>query len=33
MEKFMKEPVLFLWLEGATFHWVVLGSKFNIMNI
>ena len=33
MEKFMKEPVLFLWLEGATFHWVVVGCKFNIMNI
>ena len=33
MEKFMKEPVLFLWLEGATFHWVVVGYKFNKMNI
>ena len=31
--KFMKEPVLFLWLEGATFHCVVVGCKFNIMNI
>ena len=29
----MKERVLFLWLEGATFHWVVVGYKFNIINI
>ena len=30
---FIKEPVLFLWFEGATFHYVVVGYKFNIMNI
>ena len=39
----MKEPVLFLWLEGATFHWVIVGynneyltrisCKFNVKDI
>ena len=28
----IKDPVLLLWLEGATFHWVISGYKFNIMN-
>ena len=28
-----KNPVLFLWLEGATFHWVASDYNFNIMNI
>ena len=28
----IKEHVLLLWLEGATFHWVASGYKFNIMN-
>ena len=33
-EKFhQKKPVLFLWLEGATIHWVASGYKFNIMNM
>ena len=31
VEQFINKPVLFLWLEGATFHWVV-GYKFNICN-
>ena len=31
MEQFSKRPVLLLWLEGATFHWV-FGYKFNIYN-
>ena len=29
----IKEPVLLLWLEGATHHWVASGYKLNIMNI
>ena len=29
----IKEPVLLLWLEGATFHWLASGHKFNAMNI
>ena len=29
----IKEPVLLLWYERATFHWVTSGYKFNIMNI
>ena len=33
MEQFIKKPVLFVWLDGATFNWVVVGYKFNIMNI
>ena len=24
VEQFVKEPVLILWLEGATFHWVAV---------
>ena len=25
VRKFIKKPALFLWLEGATFQWVVVG--------
>ena len=28
----IKEPVLLLWLDRTTFHWVASGYKFNIMN-
>ena len=31
VEQFIKKPVLFLWLERATFHWVI-GYNFNIYN-
>ena len=31
MEQFIKKPLIFLWLKGATFHWVV-GYKFNKYN-
>ena len=33
VEQFIKNPVLFLWLEGVTFHWFVVGCKVNIINI
>ena len=33
VEQFIKKPVLFRWWKGATFHWVVVGYKFNIINI
>ena len=29
----IKEPVLLIWLEGATFHWLLSGHKFNTMNM
>ena len=28
-----QKRVLFLWLEGATFHCAVVGCKFNMVNI
>ena len=32
VEELIKKPVLFPWLEGATFHWIVVGYKFNIIS-
>ena len=28
----IKEPVLLIWLEGGTFHWLASGHKFDIYN-
>ena len=33
MHQPIKETVLLLWFEGASFHFVASGCKFNIMNI
>ena len=34
VEQFSKRLVLFLWLEGATFHWVVgINIKVNVKDI
>ena len=32
VEELIKKPVLFPWLEGATFHWIVVGYKFNLIS-
>ena len=29
VEQCIEKPALFLWLEGVTFHWFLVGYKFN----